>query len=119
MLGDLAASICCELMIVTAAGTLSTSTPVPASGVDVVMGIGGSAEGVLAAAALKCVGGDLQAQFSPRDAEEEAALKAAGYARRDQVLRVDDFVRLLRRSSGQDTGQDTGQDSAQEPAPAG
>ena len=40
-------------------------------------------------------------------------------ARRGETLRVDDFVRLLRRSSGQDTGQDTGQDSAQEPAPAG
>jgi fructose-1,6-bisphosphatase II len=73
--------------------TAMLATAVPASGVDVVMGIGGSAEGVLAAAALKCVGGDLQAQFHPRDAEEEAALKAAGYARRDQVLHVDDFVR--------------------------
>ena len=40
-------------------------------------------------------------------------------ARRGETLRVDDFVRLLRRSSGQETGQDTGQDSAQEPAPAG
>jgi fructose-1,6-bisphosphatase II len=73
--------------------TAMIATAVPSSGVDVVMGIGGSAEGVLAAAALKCVGGDLQAHFSPRDAAEEALLKAGGYSRRDQVLRVDDIVR--------------------------
>lgn len=73
--------------------TAMLATAVPSSGVDVVMGIGGSAEGVLAAAALKCVGGDMQAQFQPRDAEEESILRAAGYDKRDSILRVDDFVR--------------------------
>jgi fructose-1,6-bisphosphatase II len=73
--------------------TAMLATAVPASGVDVVMGIGGSAEGVLAAAALKCVGGDMQAQFHARDAEEEKTLKSAGYDRRDSILRVDDIVR--------------------------
>ncbi len=72
--------------------TAMIATAVPGSGVDVVMGIGGSAEGVLAAAALKCVGGELRAQFHPRDAGEEEALRKAGF-RRDQVLRVDDIVR--------------------------
>lgn len=73
--------------------TAMLATAVPTSGVDVVMGIGGSSEGVLAAAALKCVGGDLQAQFQPRDAEEEHTLRAAGYDKRDSILRVDDIVR--------------------------
>jgi fructose-1,6-bisphosphatase II len=73
--------------------TAMLATAIPSSGVDVVMGIGGSAEGVLAAAALKCVGGDLQAQFQPRDAEEEKTLRAAGYDRRDSILHVDNFVR--------------------------
>ena len=72
--------------------TAMLATAIPNSGVDVVMGIGGSAEGVLAAAALKCVGGDLQAVFQPRDAEEERTLQAGGY-KRDTVLHVDDFVR--------------------------
>src|SRR5262245_59891769 len=72
--------------------TAMLATAIPTSGVDVVMGIGGSAEGVLAAAALKCVGGDLQAQFQPRDAEEEKTLHAGGY-KRDTILHVDDFVR--------------------------
>jgi fructose-1,6-bisphosphatase II len=73
--------------------TAMLATAVPTSGVDVVMGIGGSAEGVLAAAALKCVGGDLQAQFQARDDEEEHTLRAAGYDKRDSILRVDDIVR--------------------------
>jgi len=73
--------------------TAMLATAVPSSGIDVVMGVGGSAEGVLAAAALKCVGGDLQALFHPRDEGEEEALRAAGYARKDRVLRADDFVR--------------------------
>src|SRR5262249_59751929 len=61
--------------------------------VDVVMGIGGSAEGVLAAAALKCVGGDMQAQFHPRDDAEARALRDDGLDKRDHVLCVDDIVR--------------------------
>jgi fructose-1,6-bisphosphatase II len=73
--------------------TAMLATAVPGSGVDVVMGVGGSAEGVLAAAALKCVGGDLQAKLHPRDGEEEESLRAAGFEKRDQVLRVDDIVR--------------------------
>jgi len=50
--------------------TAMLATTVPTSGVDVVMGIGGSAEGVLAAAALACVGGDIQARFHARDAAD-------------------------------------------------
>lgn len=73
--------------------TAMLATAVPSSGIDVVMGIGGSAEGVLAAAALQCVGGDLQARFHPRDDAEAEALRAAGYARKDRVLRAADFCR--------------------------
>ncbi len=73
--------------------TAMLATTVPSSGIDVVMGIGGSAEGVLAAAALKCVGGDLQAQFHPRDETESEALRAAGFAKKDRVLRANDLVR--------------------------
>ena len=73
--------------------TAMVATTVPTSGIDVVMGIGGSAEGVLAAAALRCVGGDLQAQFHPRDKAETEALRAAGFANKDRVLRARDLVR--------------------------
>jgi fructose-1,6-bisphosphatase II len=48
---------------------------------------------VLAAAALKCVGGDMQAQFHPRDDAEQERLRESPYGQRGQVLRVDDIVR--------------------------
>jgi fructose-1,6-bisphosphatase II len=61
------------------------------TGVDLLMGIGGTPEGVLSAAALKCVGGTLQGKLWPRNDEERQALVDAGYDL-DQVLTTDDFV---------------------------
>lgn len=48
------------------------------TGVHAVMGIGGAPEGVLAAAALKCLGGEIQARFVPQNEEERERLKAMG-----------------------------------------
>jgi fructose-1,6-bisphosphatase II len=63
----------------------------PGTGVDLLMGVGGTPEGVISAAALKCVGGGIQARLWPRNDEERAALVAAGYDV-DRVLRTDDLV---------------------------
>jgi fructose-1,6-bisphosphatase II len=63
----------------------------PGTGVDLLMGIGGTPEGVLSAAALKCVGGTLQGKLWPRNDEERQALVDAGYDL-DRVLTVDDLV---------------------------
>ncbi|EQC51408.1 class II fructose-bisphosphatase [Bacteriovorax sp. DB6_IX] len=59
--GDVAASIaCCQ----------------PDSGVDILFGTGGAPEGVISAAALRCIGGDFQGRLKPRNDEEvERALK--------------------------------------------
>lgn len=62
----------------------------PDSPVDVVLGIGGSPEGVVAAAALQCMGGSIQAQFAPRDDGERGAAVAAGFDV-DAVLFTDDL----------------------------
>jgi fructose-1,6-bisphosphatase II len=51
----------------------------PDSGVDVYMGIGGSPEAVLAAAAIKCLGGEIQARMWPRDDGERQKLVADGH----------------------------------------
>ncbi len=59
--------------------------------VDAVMGIGGGTEGVLAAAAIKCLGGAIQCRLWPRDDDERAAAEAAGYDL-DAVLTSDDLV---------------------------
>jgi fructose-1,6-bisphosphatase II len=51
----------------------------PGTGVDMLMGVGGTPEGVLSAAALKCVGGALYGRLWPRDDEERQQLVDAGY----------------------------------------
>jgi fructose-1,6-bisphosphatase II len=63
----------------------------PGTGVDLLMGIGGTPEGVLSASALKCVGGTLQGKLWPRDDEERQKLVDEGYDL-DQVLTTDDLV---------------------------
>jgi fructose-1,6-bisphosphatase II len=63
----------------------------PESGVDLLMGIGGTPEGVLSASALKCVGGAIQGKLWPRDDEERQKLIDAGYDL-DHVLTTDDLV---------------------------
>jgi fructose-1,6-bisphosphatase II len=64
----------------------------PEAGVDVLFGIGGTPEGVIAAAALKCMGGEIQAQLWPQTEEERALATAQGYDV-DAVLTTDDLVR--------------------------
>jgi fructose-1,6-bisphosphatase II len=61
-------------------------------GVDVLVGIGGATEAVLAAAAIKCIGGEIQCKIWPRDEEEREKLKADGVDL-EQVLHTDDLVR--------------------------
>ena len=63
----------------------------PRAAVDLLMGIGGTPEGVLSASALKCVGGAIQGKLWPRDDEERQQLIDAGYDL-DRVLTTDDLV---------------------------
>ncbi|HVM16680.1 MAG TPA: class II fructose-bisphosphatase [Gaiellaceae bacterium] len=59
--------------------------------VDLLMGIGGTPEGVISAAAIKCLGGALQGRLWPRNDEERQALVDAGFDV-DAVLTTDDLV---------------------------
>jgi fructose-1,6-bisphosphatase II len=61
-------------------------------GVDVLIGIGGATEGVLAAAAIKCLGGAIQCKIWPRSDEELEKLKADGVDL-NQVFRTEDLVK--------------------------
>ena len=70
----------------------AVSTAWPDSGADILFGIGGTPEGVIAAAAMKCMGGELQGKLWPRDEAEREAAVAAGY-KLDAVLTTDDLVR--------------------------
>jgi fructose-1,6-bisphosphatase II len=51
----------------------------PDSGIDMLMGIGGTPEGVIAACALKCLGGDMQGRLYPRNDDEREKLEVAGF----------------------------------------
>ena len=62
------------------------------TGVDLLMGIGGTPEGVISAAAIKSLGGAMQGKLWPRNDSEREALIAAGYEL-DRVLTADDLVR--------------------------
>ncbi len=63
------------------------------SGIDLYLGIGGSPEAVLAAAALKCLGGDMQCKMWPRDEEERKQLIADGYEKDlNRVFFADDLA---------------------------
>src|SRR2546423_1864613 len=79
-----------DVAVVPIAGAVMTA--IDGTGLDLLMGIGGSPEAVLAAAALKCLGGEIQCKLYARNPEEREKAQAAG-ADFDRVLGVDDLVR--------------------------
>ncbi|MFM8266526.1 MAG: class II fructose-bisphosphatase [Ilumatobacteraceae bacterium] len=71
-------------------GALATAWP--DAGVDVLLGVGGTPEGVTAAAALKCMGGEIQGMLVARSDAERDAARNLGYDL-DKVLTTNDLVR--------------------------
>jgi fructose-1,6-bisphosphatase II len=71
------------------AGAIVAATP--RSEVDLLVGIGGTPEGVIAAAALKCLGGAIQGKLYPRNDDERRALLDDGFDLA-RILRTDDLV---------------------------
>jgi len=71
------------------AGALMTA--LPESGVDVLIGIGGTPEGVIAACALRAMGGEIQGKLYARDEDELRRGREAGYDF-DKILTMDDLV---------------------------
>lgn len=71
------------------AGALMAVTP--GGDVDLMMGTGGTPEGVLAAAAIRVMGGEMQAMLDPQSEQEQQALQEAGYNMK-RVLTLDELV---------------------------
>jgi fructose-1,6-bisphosphatase II len=63
------------------------------SGVDMLLGIGGAPEGVISAAALKCLGGDFQARLAPEEPEEIMRCKEMGIEDINTLFTIDDLVK--------------------------
>ncbi len=71
-------------------GVVATAEPL--SGVDIFMGVGGAPEGILAAAALRCVDGQMQARLAPRSNEELELAQSVGIADVDRIFTLDDMA---------------------------
>lgn len=63
------------------------------SGVDVLMGIGGAPEGVIAAAALRCVGGDMQGRLKPRNDDEITRAKKMGIKDINKIYHIEELAK--------------------------
>jgi fructose-1,6-bisphosphatase II len=72
------------------AGALNTCFP--DTGVDVLMGVGGAPEGVISAAAIRCVGGDIQGRLAFRNDEERERARAMGMKDVEKVLSADELA---------------------------
>ena len=62
------------------------------SGIDVLFGTGGAPEGVIAAAALRCVNGDMQARLKFRSDHERARARDMGITDEDRIYHLDDLA---------------------------
>jgi fructose-1,6-bisphosphatase II len=69
------------------------ATAIDNSGVDLLLGIGGSPEGVIAAAALKCLGGDFQGRLHPRNDADIKRAKKFGILNIDKIYTIDELAK--------------------------
>ncbi len=72
------------------AGAIATC--MPDSGVDILFGIGGAPEGVIAAAALRCLGGEFQGILKPRNDDEIKRAKEMGIKDINKVFKIDELA---------------------------
>ena len=72
------------------AGVIATSRP--DSGIDIYMGIGGAPEGVLAAAALRCIGGQFQGQLTFRNEEEKVRATRMGVTDLNKIYDLEELA---------------------------
>ncbi len=69
------------------------ATAIESTGIHVAMGTGGAPEGVLAAAAIKCLGGNFMGRLQPRNEDEARRALEMGIGDLDRVLEIDDLVK--------------------------
>nr|WP_047168421.1 class II fructose-bisphosphatase [Sphingomonas sp. Y57] len=87
-------SLGCGIMLIPdgdVAGVIAVTNP--ETTIDVYMGSGGAPEGVLAAAALKCVGGQFQGRLLFRNDDEKARARKWGVSDLDRIYHLDDLVK--------------------------
>jgi fructose-1,6-bisphosphatase II len=86
----------------------SIATAMPRTGIDLFVGTGGAPEGVISAAAIKTLGGDMQARLVPMNEEEEERCRKMGVDDTSRVLQLDDLVKsddAIFAATGVSTGE--------------
>lgn len=68
------------------------ATAKPESGIDMLLGTGGSSQGILTGAAMRCSGGDMQARLKPRNEEEAGRAREAGIADLNKKYTVEEMA---------------------------
>jgi fructose-1,6-bisphosphatase II len=91
LIGEIRASGCRIRLITDGDVYGSVATCWPDAGADALFGIGGTPEGVVSAAAMKAMGGEIQARFCPQSDEERTAMIEAGFDL-DRVHTQDDLI---------------------------
>ncbi|HWM91507.1 MAG TPA: class II fructose-bisphosphatase [Thermoanaerobaculia bacterium] len=84
------------------------SAAVRGTGVHAVMGIGGAPEGVITAAAMRCLGGEIQARLKATNEEQEARLKELGFQDVNKIYQTEDLApgnEILFSSTGVTDGE--------------
>ncbi|HBL26981.1 MAG TPA: class II fructose-bisphosphatase [Acidobacteria bacterium] len=84
------------------------SAAVRGTGVHAVMGIGGAPEGVITAAAMRCLGGEIQARLKATDAEQEERVKSMGFHDLSKIYKTEDLApgeEILFSSTGVTDGE--------------
>ena len=71
----------------------AVATGINGSGIDILLGTGGAPEGVISAAAMKCLGGDFQGRLKFRSDEERARAKKMGVEDGDRAYRMEELAR--------------------------
>jgi fructose-1,6-bisphosphatase II len=69
------------------------NTCLPDTGIDILIGIGGAPEGIISAAALRCMGGDIQGRLRYRNDAERERARAMGIEDMEKVFRIDELAR--------------------------
>lgn len=71
----------------------AVATAIPGSGVDLVLGVGGAPEGVLASAALSCLGGEFQGRLWPEDENDRQRAAKLGITDINKILTMEELIK--------------------------
>ncbi len=93
LIGELRSTGCRIQLIGDGDVSAAIATCTPNSGIDVLFGTGGAPEGVIAAAALRCIGGDFQGVLQPRNDEEIIRAKKMGIEDINKVFHINDLAK--------------------------